>query len=160
MKEIQLSQGKVAIIDDEDYEIVSQYKWFYNERYAKTTIHYKKVYLHKFIINPPAGYLVDHKDGNTLNNTRNNLRICTHVGNCQNRPGKTNSTSTYKGVSLFRSKKKIKDKVYTYQAWQAHIMVNGKAISLGKHKNEIDAAIAYNEAAKKHHGEFAKLNLI
>lgn len=160
MKEIQLTQGKVAIVDDEDFERVSKYKWYYNERYAKTTIHYKKVYLHKFLMECPKGMQVDHKDGDTLNNQKSNLRIATPAENTRNRPGDKNSTSKYKGVSLHKQKDKRNGKIYLYQCWQAHICIDGKPSKIGGFKTEIEAAIAYNEAAKKHHGEFAKLNVI
>lgn len=160
MKEIKLSQGRVALVDDEDYERLLPYGWYYNERYAKATINYKKVYMHKFLIHPPDGYLVDHKDGNTLNNQKSNLRICNQSQNCQNRSTRVNKTSLYKGVSLLTQKKKYKSKIYIWQTWHAHIMTNGTAIKLGSFKNERDAAMAYNEAALKYHGEFAKLNVI
>lgn len=160
MKEIKLSQGKVALVDDEDYERLIPYGWYYNERYAKATINYKKIYLHKFLIDCPKGMQIDHKDGNTLNNQKSNLRIATPAQNTRNRPGDKNSTSRFKGVSLRIQKDKRNGKVYLYTRWAAYIQVDKKLKRIGAFKKEEDAAIAYNEAAKKYYGEFAKLNVI
>lgn len=160
MKEIKLSQGKVALVDDEDHEKLIPYGWYYNERYAKATINYKKVYLHKFLVSCPNGMQVDHIDGDTLNNQKCNLRIVNNSQNTKNRPGDKNSTSKYKGVSLRVAIDRRRKKEYTHVSWVANICYNGIRVCLGRFKTEIEAAIAYNEAAKKHHGEFAKLNII
>jgi hypothetical protein len=155
-KEIELTQGKVAIVDDEDYEWLNQWHW-YAAKYGKTfyaarnegTFPLKKtIYMHCVIMNTPAGMRIDHKDLNGLNNTRNNLRNSTHAQNKQNAGKYSNNTSGYKGVSWHKRIEK-----YT-----AQIVVNGKRINLGYFYDLKDAALAYDEAAKKYHGPFAKLN--
>ena len=91
---------------------------------------------------------VDHKDGNTLNNKRNNLRSCTRAENQQNRIKRKKGTSKYKGVDYFKQEKK----------YRARIRINTKLKHLGYFENEIEAAFAYDEAAKKNFNEFARLN--
>ena len=100
----------------------------------------------RVIMNCPKGKEVDHKNGNTLDNRHSNLRVCTHQENCRNRRPNKNCVSSYKGVSWFKGK------------WTAIINCNGKHRYLGRFKNEIDAAKAYDKAAKKAFGEFACLN--
>mgnify|MGYP001588262020 CR=1 FL=1 len=88
MKEIQLTQEQVALVDDEDFEKVSKHKWHaYKDGktfYAGTTIKNKRVKMHRFILEAPAGVDVDHKDRNGLNNTRQNIRICSRTENQAN----------------------------------------------------------------------------
>ena len=98
MKKIPLTQGKFALIDDKDFELVSKYKWcackIYNTFYAVTSVskpdnRIAKIYMHRLILNPPAGFGVDHRDINGLNNRRYNLRPCNRTQNAQNqRPQK------------------------------------------------------------------------
>ncbi len=170
MKEIKLTQGKVAIVDDEDFEYLNQWKWFYC-RYAKRTyregesnrvigIKRPKLYerMHRVIVKCPEGLFVDHIDGNPLNNQKSNLRICTLIENSKNRKSKTGSTSDYLGVSL---RKYIRpNKTYFY--WEASIFSNKKITHLGHFpytpEGEIMAAKTYNEHAVIHHGAFARLN--
>jgi hypothetical protein len=100
-------------------------------------------------MNPPRGFLVDHKNLNTLDNTRTNLRLATRSQNMFNRNKiKSNTSSRFRGVCFDKRRKK----------WCAYITVEGKRIWLGTFDNEIDAAMAYDAAAKKYHGEFARLN--
>lgn len=161
MKQIALTQGKYAIVDDADYEMLMQFKWFaHKATTAKSfyAIHsgaynngkQKATKMHRLImgVNDPMVH-IDHKDGNGLNNQRDNLRICTKADNLRNRP-KYVGASKYKGVCYKQSNKK----------WVAQISVNGKPTHLGYFNNQQDAAKAYNEAATKHHGEFALLNII
>jgi hypothetical protein len=164
MKEIQLGGHKrgskitgYVIIDDEDFEKVSKYNWCLAKRgihnYAKSYSPGKKLtYLHRFIFNPPNGKLIDHINRNGLDNRKENLRLCTHAENRCNR-GKTIENSTgYKGV--YRSYTKI-------ERWVARISCgNIKSKDLGSFKTKREAAIAYNLAAKKYHGEFAYQNKI
>lgn len=164
MKEIQLTQGKVAFVDDGDYELVSSLKWSIRvcrlpsgrtNHYAvhrktdKTTGKRSILRMHNFILGVT---LIDHKDGDGLNNQRGNLRPVTHQQNMMNRNPSPmpKATSQFKGVS-----KSAKNKT-----WLARICIYGKTVHLGRHFNEIDAAIAYNNAAITYFGEFAALNTI
>lgn len=167
MKEIQLTKGKVALVDDEDYEHLNKFKWhaldskhtFYADR--RITINGKRVHIsmHRFLLDAGTGDMVDHKDRNGLNNQRHNLRFCTCSQNNVNRSA--SGISKYRGVSL-KTKKAISKsgelKFYTY--WSAAIQVNGKVKHLGYFKKEDVAAIAYNNAAIKQYGEFANLNIV
>jgi len=158
MKEIQLTQGKVAIVDDEDYQMVNQFKWyalkngntFYARRVVPVNGRQKTVHMHQFIIgDTPKKSDIDHKDGNGCNNQKLNLRICTHQENMMNqkKPDK-NCTSIYKGVCWHKRDNK----------WQSRIQIDGKLIHIGYFMDESDAARAYDKAAKHHFKEFAYLN--
>lgn len=146
-----------TIIDDEDYERIIKYKWnvlFYPKTklyYIISNIDNKIIRLHRFLINPKSHEFVDHINRNTLDNRKENLRICTRTENNRNKNKKSNSIySKYKGVCRHLNTKKFR----------AYIAINKKQIHLGFFEKEIDAAKAYNEAVKKHYGEFANLNII
>lgn len=156
MKIISLTRGQVAIVDDEDFESLNRFKWhatlgsgrFYA---ARRDVGTKKIVLmHRQIMNPMDGQLVDHRETEqTLNNQKSNLRVCGHAQNHQNAPKRKSVTSSqFKGVSKFRDK------------YQAYIQVDGKKINLGTFADERHAATAYNNAAQKEFGEFARLNEI
>ena len=154
-KEIILTQGKVAIVDDDDYEYLNQFKWhIVSGRYAATNMKIngksKSIYLHRFIMKVSKDMQVDHVDNNKLNNLKTNLRICTHAQNNINRPVRSNSKSGFKGVIFYRKLKK----------YIARIRFNKKEYYLGCYIEIKDAAKAYNAAALKYHGEFANLNKI
>lgn len=102
--------------------------------------------LHRLVIGAKSGQLVDHINGDGLDNRRENLRIATRSQNKQNARGHINSSSRYKGVHVVRG---------TYHAYIQH---EGKLQRLGKYPTELDAAKAYNEAATRYFGQFAKLN--
>lgn len=104
--------------------------------------------MHRIILNPPRGMFSDHIDGNPLNNQRENLRICNHNQNNFNVGIRKDNKSGFKGVR-FRDNR-----------WTSRIRINNKEYHLGSFLNKIEAAIAYNEAAIKYHGEFARLNII
>ena len=152
MKRIKLTQGKFALVDDEDFAKLSKYKWHSlkgtNTFYAARGF---RLRMHRFILNAKEGQEIDHRDGNGLNNQKSNLRFCTHSQNNMNqRKLKKNLSSKYKGVSWHKNKKK----------WAVSIYIDGKNKYLGDFKDETDAAEAYNEAAMKYYGEFANLNTI
>lgn len=157
-KEIILTQGKVAIVDDEDYDYLNQFKWhasklsgkFYARRYIKLSKPSIKILMHRDIMKPEKVYVIDHIDGNTLNNQKNNLRICTHAQNMRNSKININNTSGFKGV--YWNKQNAK--------WTALIRLNNKKIHIGYYIDIKDAAKAYNAAALKYHGEFANINKI
>jgi hypothetical protein len=154
-KQIALTKGHYAIVDDADYPMLSAYKWQASERgtnvYASTDINRKKVYMHRMIMDPAEGLTIDHRDGNGLNNQRSNLRTATKRQNIINRTRlRPNTKSKYRGVFAITNSK----------SWRAQIFVNGKTIYLGSYATEESAALAYNRAAQKHHGDFAKLNVV
>jgi len=148
MKKIPLTQGKFALVDDEDFEYLTQWKWTYNPLgYAYRKSQHKNkvtcVYMHCFILNEKY---IDHKNGNGLDNRKKNLRKCNHFTNKFNRPKQSNNTSGYKGVT----------KSPTPGKWIAQIAAYKKHIYLGTFKTAKEAHEAYVKAAKKMHKEFAK----
>ena len=160
MKEIPLTQGEFAIVDDVDYDWLSQWKWharkeglnFYAARNPpKKSGNTAKIYMSRQILRLHCGDSreSDHINHNTLDNRRGELRICTHQQNLRNRKSFPNKTSRFKGVNWC---KRLKN-------WQVAIRATGKTIYLGRFKDEKEAALAYNKAAKKYYGEFAYLNV-
>lgn len=159
MKKIKLTQGKVALVDDEDYERVNQYKWYAcfqkkrNIFNACRKFNQKNIYLHQYIMDTQGkghGYSIDHIDHNPLNNQKSNLRVCDNSENIRNQRIKENSTSGYKGVFLTKNKKR----------YVATIGFNNKKIHVGTFNSPIEAALAYNKKALELFGEFAYLNKI
>ena len=153
VKEIQLTQGKVALVDDADYEWLNKLKWHAIKDkwnwYANHVDGHTNIRMHVLILQTPKGMQSDHKDGNGLNNQRNNLRICTSSENTQNSRVRNQSKySQFKGVSWHKYKNK----------WVAGIKINGVRREIGAFHNEIDAALAYDKEAEELFGEFARLN--
>ncbi len=153
-RRIKLNKGRYATVDVEDYEKLARYDWqLYESKcgnfYAVRSENGLLVKMHRVVMNAPAGFLVDHKSGNGLDNRKANLRIVTAAQNSYNMRKRTKTCSSkYKGVSKVKKNNK----------WRAYININSKYKHLGYFDNEIDAAGAYDEAAKKYFGEFAKLN--
>ena len=143
--------GYVVQFDDVDIDLIKQHGWRGVNRnygcYVTTDINYKSQYLHRMLMTPKEGLEIDHVDGNGLNNRRNNLRVCTHAENSRN-------IHSVIGAS--------KDKVVYWRKersrWVARIKVNYEVKWLGSFADEIDAAMAYNNAAVEHFGQFAQLN--
>lgn len=158
MKEIKLTQGKIALVDEDDFEYLNSFKWYYNNGYAVRAIYNnnnKKSLerMHRSIMNINSEYLknqIDHINLNKLDNRKVNLRVVTLQQNSFNRKSHTNSSSKYKGVSWLKRDKK----------WNSSICKDGKSYYLGRFINEIDAAKKYNDKAIELFGEYAKLNLI
>lgn len=159
MKRIKLTQNKVALVSNEDYEFLSQWKWytrkdsktFYAVRNSpKINGKQKTIYMHRVIAKRMGISNSDYKDQNGLNNQRCNLREATRSQNGANQKLRITNTSGYKGVCWSKLGKK----------WVARICINYKIISLGYFINIKDAARAYNKAALKYFGEFAVLNII
>lgn len=159
MKQIQLTQGQIAIVDDEDFEYLNQFHWFArwdktNETYyasrtplvngKRTTIN-----MHREIMHASKGEIVDHKNGDTLLNTKDNLRIVSNSSNCKNGKLRKNNKLGITGVHYYKNK------------WVAKVSANGKCIILGKFDNLFDAACARKSAEIIHgydpsHGRIIK----
>lgn len=153
MKFIELTQGRRAIVDDEDFEFLDQFKWCVNNQnfvVRGKVIFGKKVTItmHRFLLNPVSKMQVDHINGDRLDNRRTNLRICTQSQNCSNRKSSTPNRSGYRGVVLHKSTGK----------WRACIKVLQRKISLGLYQDKESAARAYDAAAIKYFGNFSRLN--
>jgi hypothetical protein len=146
VKEIPLTRGKVALVDDEDFERVSAFKWcFMTAGYAARGRKRGMVYMHRFVIEAPKGKRVDHVNGNQLDNRRCNLRTCTHQQNMQNcKVLRANNTSGHKGVAFDKSTGN----------WKAYINVDGKLVHLGRFPTAELAAEYRNGIAEKIFGEF------
>lgn len=154
MKEIQLTQGKFALVDDEDYEWLNQWKWnacsygktFYVSRIDKSTGVNKKVYMHRLILGLTEKVILsDHKDRNGLNNQRDNLRASSRAENAMNMGIRSGGTSGVKGVCFDKSKGK----------YMAHITVNYKFKFLGYFTDIESATEARRIAKEMFFGEFA-----
>lgn len=156
---IPLTRGKFAIVDAEDYLRLSQYTWFAegtgNNIYAVRKENGRSIKMHREIMNAPNHLVVDHIDHNGLYNRKRNLRLCTFAENCRNLKGRSiqygrnkRKSSKYKGVHWHKKSQK----------WAAAITFNNKTHHLGYFIDEIEAAKAYDRAAKKYHGDFASLN--
>jgi hypothetical protein len=156
MKEIPLTQGKVALVSDHRYEYLMQWKWHARHRLGggwdagRTVLGHKTVLMHRVIMNAPESVIVDHADGDGLNNVDENLRACTKTENNRNRRINKNNTHSFKGVS--------KRPNCPIRPYKARIHVNGKLIHLGHFSTAEDAARAYDAAAKVYFGNYAKTN--
>jgi HNH endonuclease len=156
MVEVPLTQGKVALIDDEDAERVLAHKWMYNYnhtpahgyavRRGKQRENQASVRMHRFILDAPPNMHVDHINGNGLDNRKENLRLATHIQNAQNQRLPRNNTSGFKGVGR------------KYDRWEARIVANRKRVYIGLFNTKEEAARAYDAAAMLLHGEFARFN--
>jgi len=167
MKTIPLTQGKEALVDDEDYSELSKHKWctYLNtngEWYAKRDEWLgngkcRAIIMHRVIMGAPKGIQVDHirgtllpSDPNCLDNRKSNLRLATQQQNLCNKTMQSNNTSGFKGVTWDKQ---------THR-WMAQISVNRKHIKLGRFDSLEEAAEVYNSAAILYFGEFAKVNEI
>ncbi len=150
IKLIPLSQGKFAIIDADDYEHLSQWKWYYSNRgYAVRTQRWgkqrKTICMHRLIMRSEKE--IDHINMDRIDNRKSNLRECSRSQNFYNRAVRKD-----KKCGIYKGTKKSGNR------WRAKIKCGEKEISLGTYATELEAAIAYNEGAIKYHGEFAVLN--
>lgn len=159
MREIKLTKGKFSLVDDEDFERESVHNWFalYNpSNDSFYAVRNKKlsdssgsgiIYLHRSIMSPPKGLQVDHINHNTLDNRKENLRICTNLQNSTNRRKHRDNKSGYKGVHWSNY----------YRKWVARIMVKGKIMHIGYfHKDDLLLAIeAYNKKELEINKEFS-----
>lgn len=154
---------KKVLIDDEDFDLIKNHTWhlsYYkkiNNFYAITNVWHvgkgpgKSIRMHRLIMGLPKNLVVDHINHDTLDNRKENLRVCSFQGNSQNMSKPSHGKSSiYKGVCKSKNRNRF----------EAYIHINDKKINLGQFISEIDAAKAYNEAAIKYHGEYACLNII
>lgn len=162
MKEIILSNGMIAIVDDEDFEELNKYKWHYSigssqrkgyaRRMKMTDRKTRRIYMHRVIMgldgNPDRTFMVDHIDRNPLNNSKENLRICTLGENLRNKSKKINGQFRYMGIRKAR------------KLFAAQITHNGNHICLGTYQTQEEAALAYNKKKIELHGEFANFNIL
>lgn len=163
MKQIPLTQGFVAMVDDFDFDWINQWKWHalvvgrkLKKVYAVRNDGTAKVYMHRAIMQAPKGSDVDHEDGNGLNNQRVNLRVATRTQNNWNARRREGSTP-YIGV-YFLDPTKPQYTKYADKPYKAAVQVNGKKIHIGHFKTAEDAARARDAAALEHFGPFAALN--
>lgn len=154
--EVPLTRGAVAIVDLADAESVSQWSWslwsIRNKQYARANVGLNNgtrryVAMHFYLIGQ-KDMEVDHANGDGLDNRRSNLRVCTHQQNMRNMTRLVTGSSPFKGVSWFRRD----------QCWRAYIVSDAKQKHLGYFVDEIEAARAYDKAAREFFGEFALLN--
>lgn len=157
MKKIPLTQGKIAVVSEIDYPVISKYRWFYQSRsvtegrqstlgYAARQVNGKTYRMHNQIMQPPKGMVVDHIDGNSLNNTRENLRVCSISENNQNQPLRKDNKTGYKGVSPSVNGK-----------WRARLVKDKKEYVFYTDDKDT-AAFAYNVMAVHYFGDNARTN--
>jgi hypothetical protein len=155
MHEIPLTRTTFALVDDEDFSYINQWKWFNHYGYARRSKYrgggaknrkYKVIHMHRLIMQCPEGLQVDHINGDTLDNRRNNLRIVTASDNAKNRGGSSNNTSGHTGVSYFKH----------CNRYMAYIGNKGKIINLGYYKDINEAISVRREAEKIYFGIFAR----
>lgn len=154
MKAIALTQGYEAMVDDDDYPSLVEYNW--SARVRSHTVYAQRaallaepgdiVLMHRQLLGAPSGILVDHADGNGINNCRYNIRVCSDSQNLQNRRRLRTSSAPYKGI------------YYEGPSWVARITLESRTTTLGRFRSAVEAAIAYNSAAKRVFGAFARLN--
>lgn len=158
---VPLTMGYFAIVDDEDIEVLAKYNWqAYVDKKSptKTVYAYRRaprpkrgrIWMHRVLLSAPDGVKVDHRDGNGLNNRRSNIRTASDSQNLCNGAIRSDNTSGFKGVHFLAGARK--------KQWEARIHVGGKPVCLGTFETLEQAGLAYDVAAVKHFGEFARLN--
>lgn len=153
-RQIELTQGRVALVDDDAYDHLNQWRWHLTDGYAvrlsssSGASKRHAILMHRVIMDAPAEMFVDHINGDRLDNRRSNLRLCSKAENAQNTGPSPRNTSGYKGVHFHKDTGK----------WGAAISVNRKKHYLGLFATPEAAAHAYDAAAVRYHGAFAKLN--
>jgi hypothetical protein len=148
-RQIPLTKGLTALVDDDDYARVTARSWHAtNAGYAATKIRQRTVFLSRFVMDEPAGLIVDHVNGDRLDNRKANLRICDAAENTRNRKRPANNTSGFKGVSRH----------WRGGRWNVQIQVDGKFLRIGTYADPVAAAVHYDRAALEHFGSYARLN--
>jgi hypothetical protein len=157
VREIPLGRGKVALVDDEDFDHLNAFRWNAGGGYARRLDwngvgqKLNAILMHRVVMDARPGQEVDHINGNGLDNRKANLRLCSHLQNSRNRKKQVltqgrRSSSAYKGVYRRSSGK-----------WAASIRIDQRQVYLGTFATEVDAAVAYAKAAREHHGDFARV---
>jgi HNH endonuclease len=152
MKQIPLQNGKFTLVDDEDYEALSKFKWFCGTKYAyrsqwdRVKRKNKNFFMHREIMQTPKGFHTDHINCDKLDNRRSNLRICSVSENLHNTRTPHTNTTGYKGTSWCKIKKKFR----------ARIRIDKKLIALGCFDSVIDAHEAYCVAVREKFGKFGR----
>lgn len=158
MKTIILTQGKIALVDDEDFGFLNCFKWhtgkalycYYAVRNITISPHKKRhILMHRVILNAPKGIEIDHINTDGLDNRRANLRLCNHRENARHKRIRFDSKSGIKGVYLRKGRNK---------RYEVSIKIDNKRIFLGCYQSAEEAARAYDRAAMKHYSEFALTN--
>jgi len=160
-REIPLTQGLVAIVDDEDFKRLIRNRWFAGRKrrqtYAVRQIYLaesktnRRLYMHREVLGARPGSQVDHANGNGLDNRRSNLRYANYSQQKANSMLSSSNTSGFKGVS--------RDGRGRRKEWRAQLRVGGRSLLCGSFHEATEAARAYDEAAVTHFGEFARTNL-
>lgn len=146
-------RGVKVLVDDEDVQLIQKHRWLIaNTGYAVTYLYPPGrtvcVLMHRLIMRATAGLVCDHIDGNKLDNRKTNLRLCKQSQNAKNRVGRRDSKSGIKGVHWLEGRR----------LWEVQIRADERRVTVGRFKDLEQAKRAYNEAALKYHGEFARLN--
>lgn len=148
LEKIKLTQNQFALVDDNLFDELNQYKWYaqkgHNTYYVKRNKKYNEIYMHRVVLNLECGdgMIVDHINGNGLDNRKENLRVVTNIENCHNRRIHSHNTSGYTGICW----------VKRYQKWLAQIVVGGKQVCLGYHSNILDAIESRKQGEIKYWG--------
>jgi hypothetical protein len=148
VRQIPLGEGFYAYVDAADYEWLSRWAWHLHAGYAVRSEKGKRVYMHRQIMQPPKGMVVDHTNGNKADNTRGNLCVCTQQENTHNRSKRNRASSRFRGVNYNRRSRK----------WHARITFEAERLHLGYFTEEVEAARAYDRKAVELFGQDAKLN--
>ena len=150
VKEVELTNtNKVALVDDEDFQLASQYTWWYNDGYVRSEKNNIGVKIHRLVTGVTDPTIeVDHKNHDTFDNQKTNLRVCTRQQNQFNKLPLKNSSSKYKGVFWHKATSK----------WMVSITCDGHTLYLGLYNAEEEAACVYDDKAREMFGEFAYLN--
>lgn len=152
VREIPLTQGKVAVVDDEDLPLLAGYSWVANGRNGAAARipggRGRQVKMHRLLLGAPSGSIVDHANGDPYDNRRGNLRLATPAQNAQNQRRRSDNTSGYRGVCFAKNEGK----------WVARVWADRKFYALGYFDLAEEAAMAYDRAAVRLHGQFARPN--
>lgn len=153
--EVRLANGAYALVDATDATRIDAFRWtaytMRDKQYVVALHTDPRVYLHRFLLEAPSGYEVDHINGDPLDNRRANLRLVTHAQNLQNQRPQMGRSSRYKGVSKCQ-------RVRLRECWISQIKVAGTTVHLGHFRSETAAARAYDAAARHHWGAYARIN--